>query len=70
MPWNEQDDSKKQARVSATDAAMAERHKGFDLAAQDTTPKYHRFHFAVVGEGTKSARENYEAGYMAIDWSR
>ena len=50
------------------DKAMAAQHRDFDLAAQDNTPKYHRSHFAVVGEGTRSARENYEAGYAAIDW--
>lgn len=50
------------------DRVMAERHRGFDLAAQDNTPKYHRPHFAVVGEGTREARTAYERGYDAIDW--
>ena len=56
-------------RKADTDAVIAERHAGFDLAAQDITPKYHRPHFAVVGEGTKSATDNYRANYDRIDWS-
>ena len=52
----------------AQDRVLAERHRGFDLAAKDVTPKYHRLHFAVVGEGTRDARTAFERGYGAIDW--
>ncbi len=69
MPWDEQDQHKKDARVAVSEATMDERHRGFDLAAQDTTPKYHRSHFAVVGEGSKSANEAYAQNYALIDWS-
>jgi len=48
---------------------MAERHAGFDLAAQDITPKSHRPSFSVVGEGSKSANRAYQEGYAAINWS-
>lgn len=54
-------DVKEQRAIS--DATIAERHKGFDLAAQDITPKYHRPHFAVVGEGTKSSQDAYREGW-------
>ena len=62
-------DAKFETRRAATDAQLAERHAGFDLAAQDLTPKYHRPKFAVVGEGSKSANDNYQANYDLIDWS-
>lgn len=52
------------------DVRDAERHRGFDLAAQDSRMKYERFHFAVVGEGSQSANENYRRGYDAVNWSR
>ena len=69
MPWDERDDRKKAQRVGASQAMADERHAGFDLSAQDNHAKYERPHFAVVGEGTKSARENFERGYDLIDWS-
>ena len=62
-------DTKFETRRAATDSQLAERHAGFDLAAQDRTPKYHRPHFAVVGEGTKSANRNYRANYGLINWA-
>ena len=55
---------------AAQDAALAERHRGFDLAAKDKTPKSARHHWAVVGEGSQSANLNYARGYAAIDWNR
>ena len=70
MPWDERDDRKKQERLTASDAAMAERHRGFDLAAQDQTAKFERPQFAVVGEGTKVANDNYRTNYDKIDWSK
>ena len=70
MPWDDRDQKRKDKRVAETNATMDERHAGFDRAVQDNTMKYERPSFAVVGEGTKSAREKYEAGYAAIDWSR
>jgi len=54
-------DVKEQRAVS--DAVMNERHKMFDLQAKDNHMKYERAKFAVVGEGTRSAQENYRAGY-------
>ena len=65
-----QDQEKRQLneRKADTDAVIAERHAGFDLAAQDITPKYHRPHFAVVGEGTKSATDKYRKNYARINW--
>ena len=69
MPWDERDDRKKAARVAATDDVLEKRHTGFDKAAQDITPKYHRPHFAVVGEGTETATKAYHEGYELIDWS-
>ena len=63
-------DSKFDTRRAATDAQLSERHAGFDLAAHDKTPKYHRPHFAVVGEGTKDAQSNYAKNYEKINWSK
>lgn len=56
------------ANRAAQDAVMAERHRGFDLSAQDHHSKSERLHFAVVGEGTRSAQDRYRAGYEQIDW--
>ena len=70
MGWTETDARKKKQRTSASDAVMAERHRGFDLSAQDNHMKYERPSFSVVGEGSKSANEKYQRGYALIDWSR
>jgi len=70
MPWTEQDQRQKTQRVAASEAAAAERHRGFDLSAQDNHSKYERPHFAVLGEGSKSANENYARNYELIDWSK
>lgn len=47
-------------------------HKGIcanlDLAAQDNHSKFERQHFAVVGEGTKSALASYRSNYDRINW--
>jgi len=48
---------------------MDARHRGFDLSAQDRHAKYERAHFAVVGEGTRSACENFRHNFDLIDWS-
>jgi len=69
VPWTETDQKQKDQRVAASDAVMDERHAGFDLSAQDNHAKYERAHFAVVGEGTKAAFENYREGYSKINWS-
>lgn len=69
MPRDERDETALKTRKKATDAVLDERHRGFDLGAQDITPKYHRPHFAVVGEGSKSANEAFRRGYGLIDWS-
>ena len=57
-------------RRRVQDQRDAARHAAFDLMAQDHTMKYERPHFAVVGEGTRSAREAYDRGYAQIDWSQ
>lgn len=57
------------ANRRAQDKIMAERHRGFDLSAQDHHAKSERFHFAVVGEGTRDAQERFRDGYGLIDWS-
>ena len=53
-------------RRRAQDARDAEVHRMFDLQAQDRTPKSDRPHFAVVGEGTRSAQDSYRANYERI----
>lgn len=53
----------------AQDGVLAERHRDFDLSAQDHHMKYERASFAVVGEGTRSTNERYQWGYALIDWS-
>lgn len=58
------------ARRRAQDARDAARHRAFDLAAQDLHHKHDRPSFAVVGEGSRAAQDNYTRGYTAIDWSR
>ena len=47
------------------DAAMKERHRGFDLSAQDNHMKYERPQFTVV-----TATDAYREGYDKIDWSK
>lgn len=70
MPFDDRDQRKKSERVATSDATMNERHRGFDLAAQDTTPKYARPHFVVVGEGSKTANTAYAENYDKIDWTK
>ena len=70
MPRDDRDKSEFATRRAATDQALAERHAGFDLAAQDITPKYHRPSFSVVGEGSKTANAAYQKGYEAINWMK
>ncbi len=57
------------ANRRAQDAIMAERHHNWDVSAQDNHSKFERAHFAVVGEGTRSAQEAYRANFSLIDWS-
>lgn len=45
-------------RNAALDAEVAERHKGFDLSAQDNHFKYERFSFVVV-----TSSEAYRTGW-------
>jgi len=52
------------------DAALAERHAGFDEQAKDNTMKYERPSFSVVGECSKSADDNYRKNYANINWSK
>ena len=39
-----------------------------DLSAQDHHSKSERDHFAVVGEGTRTAIESYRTNFDLIDW--
>jgi hypothetical protein len=57
------------AQRAVQDVQREEKHRQWDLQAQDKTPKSARFHFAVVGEGSRTALENFLNGYEAIDWS-
>ena len=57
------------ARRAVQDTLREDQHRQWDLAAQDKTPKSARPHFAVVGEGSRTARENFLNGYRQIDWS-
>ncbi len=57
------------AKRKAQDAVMSERHHNFDLQAQDNVAKSERPHFAVVGEGTRSANDAFREGYDHINWS-
>ena len=61
---------KRDVQRAVEDTVLSERHAGFDLSAQDNHSKFERPHFAVLGEGTKSANENYRQGYALIDWSK
>lgn len=53
-------------RRAAADTALRARHAQFDLQAQDQRHKHDRFKFAVVGEGSRSAQDNFRAGYARI----
>lgn len=63
-------DDTRTARRAAQDSVLRERHAAFDLQAQDRPAKFERFRFAVVGEGSRDANDNYRRGYDAVDWSR
>ena len=58
-----------QGRRQAQDARDEVRHRTFDLSAQDTHVKSERAHWCVVGEGSRSANDNFRAGFAAIRWS-
>ena len=49
---------------------MANEEKREATPPSSTDPKYHRPHFAVVGEGTKIAIDKYRLNYDLIDWSK
>lgn len=56
-------------RRRAHDQALRQFTRTMDLAAQDMRHKgYDRPQFAVVGEGSKTAQANYQAGYCKIEW--
>lgn len=48
------------------DALDYQRHRMFDLQAQDLRHKYERPQFAVVGEGSRTAQENYRLNYEKV----
>lgn len=54
------------ARRLAQDRRDAALHRQFDLSSQDTHVKSERLTFAVVGEGTRTAIDNYRAGWDRI----
>lgn len=54
------------SRRRTQDARDAVLHRQFDLQAQDITPKSDRPHFAVVGEGSRAAQENFRLGWERI----
>ena len=56
-------DRDRAARRAQQDRLMAERHRAFDLSAQDRHMKYERPQFVVV-----TASEAYREGYEAIRW--
>jgi hypothetical protein len=70
VPRDDRDIAKSNCRRADTDREMASRHAGFDRAAQDITPKYHRPSFSVVGEGSKTANRAYLDGYAKINWKQ
>ena len=59
-------DAERTVRRAAADTALRARHDQFDRQALDLHHKHDRFHFTVVGEGSRSANENYLAGYERI----
>jgi hypothetical protein len=54
------------ARRAVQDARDAARHREFSLSAQDRHHKYERAHFAVVGEGSRTAQDNFRAGWDRV----
>jgi len=63
-------DAGRDVQRAVQDVQLAERHAGFDEQAKDNTMKYERPHFAVVGECSKSADDNFRRNYVNIDWSK
>lgn len=63
MPWTDTDQRQKDQRKAASETEMTERHRQWDLQAQDNTAKFERPQFAVVGEGTKTAQDAYREGW-------
>ena len=57
-------------RKAAQDKHLAALQHRFDATAGENRMKYERAHFAVVGEGSRSANENFRRGYAAIRWGR
>ena len=53
-------------RRQMADAIEGQRHRMFDAQAQDKHHKHDRPQFAVVGEGSRTAQENYARGYDRI----
>lgn len=56
-------DRERKARKAAQDEHMRTLHARFDAQAGEHRAKSERAHFAVVGEGTRSAQEKYLAGW-------
>lgn len=63
-------DSAREAGRRAQDRALRQFTRSMDVAAQDRRMKFERAHFAVVGEGSRTAHERYAEGYERINWGR
>ena len=59
-------DRERAARKAAQDRHIDTLHARFDACAGEVRMKSERAHFAVGGEGTRSAQENFRRGYAAI----
>ncbi len=57
------------AQRAMQDIALGAMRKDFDTSAKDNHAKYERFHFAVIGEGSRRALDAYRKGYDRIDWT-
>ena len=56
----------RETQRASMDRRLAARHAYFDAAAGEVRMKYERAHFAVVGEGTRTAQENYRDGWDRV----
>ena len=68
MPWDDRDRRDLKARKDASNAVATERHRGFDLSAQDNHAKSERPSFIPNAGIDKVAQELYRQNYDQIDW--
>lgn len=57
-------------RRALQDRAMRREQALLDGLSQNLYHKHDRPHFAVVGEGSRSANDAYQRGYALIDWGK